>query len=52
MAQVSYRCHRYPPEIIQLAVWLYHQFTLSYRDAEELLRRQRARRLPAPRQLL
>jgi hypothetical protein len=26
-----------PPEIIQHAIWLYLRFTLSYRDAEELL---------------
>ena len=29
--------HRFPPEIISHAVWLYHRFTLSYRDIEELL---------------
>lgn len=29
--------HRYPSEIIAHAVWLYHRFTLSYRDVEELL---------------
>src|SRR6266478_6322462 len=37
MALVSYRRHRFPPEIIQHAVWLYLRFTLSYRDVEELL---------------
>ena len=37
MAQISYRRHRFPPEIIQHAVWLYLRFTLSYRDVEELL---------------
>src|SRR5438477_7285815 len=36
MALLSYRRHRFPPEIIQHAVWLYLRFTLSYRDAEEL----------------
>jgi len=25
-----YRGHRFPPEIISHAVWLYHRFTLSY----------------------
>ena len=29
--------HRFPKSIIQYAVWLYHRFTLSYRDIEELL---------------
>src|ERR1700751_1550996 len=37
MAPLSYRRHRFPPEIIQHAVWLYLRFTLSYRDVEELL---------------
>src|SRR5437879_5686920 len=37
MALLSYRRHRFPPEIIQQAVWLYLRFTLSYRDVEELL---------------
>ena len=27
-----YKRHRYPPEIIQYAVWLYHRFNLSHRD--------------------
>jgi putative transposase len=31
------RRHRFPPEIIQHAIWLYLRFTLSYRDVEELL---------------
>src|SRR6516165_2042461 len=37
MALVCYRRHRFPPEIIQHAIWLYLRFTLSYRDVEELL---------------
>src|SRR5437868_11956732 len=37
MAQLSYRRHRFPAEIIQHATWLYLRFTLSYRDVEELL---------------
>jgi hypothetical protein len=37
MALLSYRRHRFPPDIIQRAIWLYLRFTLSYRDAEELL---------------
>jgi transposase-like protein len=37
MGPISYRGHRFPPTIIQYAVWLYLRFTLSYRDVEELL---------------
>lgn len=32
-----YKRHRFPPEIIQYAVWLYHRFNLSHRDVEDLL---------------
>ncbi len=32
-----YKNHRFPPEIISHAVWLYFRFTLSYRDVEETL---------------
>ena len=32
-----YKRHRFPPAIIQYAVWLYHRFNLSYRDIEDLL---------------
>jgi hypothetical protein len=37
MTLLCYRRHRFPPEIIQHAIWLYLRFTLSYRDVEELL---------------
>src|SRR5271157_2068716 len=37
MAPISYRRHRFPPVVIQHAVWLYLRFTLSYRDVAELL---------------
>src|SRR6516164_6723389 len=37
MAEISYRRHRFPPAVIQHAIWLYLRFTLSYRDVEELL---------------
>ncbi len=33
----SYHRHRFPPEIISHAVWLYHRFGLSLRDVEDLL---------------
>jgi transposase-like protein len=37
MTDISYRGHRFPPIVIQHAIWLYLRFTLSYRDVEELL---------------
>ena len=37
MTDICYRGHRFPPIVIQHAVWLYLRFTLSYRDVEELL---------------
>jgi putative transposase len=37
MQPISYSRHRFSPEIIRHAVWLYLRFTLSYRDVEELL---------------
>ena len=32
-----YDRHRFPPEIISHGVWLYHRFSLSLRDVEDLL---------------
>lgn len=32
-----YKRFRFPAEIIQYAVWLYHRFNLSHRDIEDLL---------------
>ena len=37
MPKISYRRHRFPPEIIQHAVWLYFRFPLSFRKVEDLL---------------
>ena len=37
MMELSYRRHRFPPVVIQHAVWVYLRFTLSYRDVEDLL---------------
>ena len=31
-----YKLHRFPPSIIQYAVWLYQRFNLSIRDVEDL----------------
>lgn len=36
-AASSYTGHRFPQAIISHAVWLYHRFSLRYRDGEELL---------------
>ena len=37
MTKISYGGYRFPPEIIQHAIWLYFRFTLSFRDVEDLL---------------
>ncbi len=37
MQKISYARYRFPPLIIQHAVWLYYRFPLSYRDVEDLL---------------
>jgi transposase-like protein len=37
MTKINYSCYRFAPEIIQLAIWLYVRFTLSFRDVEDLL---------------
>src|SRR6202163_2000040 len=37
MKRISYSGYRFPPEIIQQAIWLYVRFTLSLRDVEDLL---------------
>ncbi len=33
----TYKRHRFPPDIISYAVWLYYLFYLSHRDIEDLL---------------
>ena len=37
MARPCYSGYRFPPDVIQRAVWMYLRFTLSYRDVEDLL---------------
>ena len=37
MKLLSFKCHRFPADVIRQAVWLYFRFTLSLRDVEELL---------------
>jgi len=34
---ILFKRHRFPPDVIRYAVWLYFRFTLSIRDVEELL---------------
>jgi putative transposase len=33
----TYKRHRFPPDIISYAVWVYYRFNLSQRDVEDLL---------------
>ena len=35
--RINYSGYRFPPTIIQQAIWLYLRFTLSFRDVEDLL---------------
>ena len=37
MRKISYAGYRFPPEVINPAIWLYLRFTLSFRDVEDLL---------------
>jgi putative transposase len=37
LKRLSFKRHRFPPEIIRHAIWLYFRFSLSLRDVEELL---------------
>ena len=37
MKTISYHRHHFHQDIIKQAIWLYFQFTMSYRDVEELL---------------
>ncbi|WP_421989835.1 IS6 family transposase [Qipengyuania sp.] len=37
METISFKRHRFHPDIIRHAVWLYFRFTLSLRDVEDLL---------------
>ena len=44
----EYRRHRFPPVIIQHAVWLHLRFTLSYRDVGEPLAERGSTSLTKP----
>ena len=37
MPPISFKRHRFPPDVIRHAVWLYFRFSLSLRDVEEML---------------
>ena len=37
MRTLSFKRHRFPPDVIRHAVWLYFRFTMSLRDVEDLL---------------
>ncbi|MBX3560940.1 MAG: IS6 family transposase [Sphingomonas sp.] len=37
MKPISFKRHRFPPDTIRLAVWLYFRFTTSLRDVEDML---------------
>jgi hypothetical protein len=37
MTKISYKGYRFPPEVIQQAIWFYLRFTLNLRDVEDLL---------------
>jgi putative transposase len=37
MKPLSFKRHRFPPDIIRHAIWPYARFTLSFRGVEELL---------------
>jgi transposase-like protein len=37
MEKICFKHHRFPPDIIRHAIWLYARFTLSFRDVEDLL---------------
>ena len=36
MRHLSFKRHRFPPEVIRSSIWLYARFTLSLRDVEEM----------------
>ena len=43
MTKISYAGYRFPPEIIQQAIWLYLRFTLSLRDGIDRVTADRLR---------
>ena len=39
MKPISFKRHRFKPDVIRLAIWLYFRFTASLRDVEDMLER-------------
>ena len=37
MREISFKRHRFPPDVIRYSVWLCFHFTMSLRDVEDLL---------------
>lgn len=37
MQPISFKRHRFPPDVIRLAIWLYFRFTTSLRDVDDML---------------
>jgi putative transposase len=37
MRKIGYAGYRFPPEVVDHAIWRYLRFTLSFRDVEDLL---------------
>ncbi len=37
MNPISFKPHRFPPDVTRQTVWLYFRFTMSLRDVEDLL---------------
>ncbi|WP_288142371.1 hypothetical protein [Mesorhizobium sp.] len=36
-SDINFKCHRFPPQIVGHAVWLYLRFKLSLHEVEEML---------------
>lgn len=37
MREIPFKRHRFRPDVIRYAIWLYYRFTLRLRDVENLL---------------
>ena len=44
LSKSIYKRHRFPSEIIQYTVWLYHRFNLIHRDIEDFLAKRGMRK--------
>ncbi len=41
MRLINFSGHRFPPDVIRYAVYLYFRYTISFRDIEEMLAERR-----------